>query len=98
DLVKTHQAKGGILLAVCDTEILGKKFETDRLQLDLTSNFYKGEEKTEKELEQMIKTAYMLNLVGKKSVGFAIERDLVSADRIITIQGVPHAQVVLLHN
>jgi hypothetical protein len=97
-IVKTHTSKEGILLAVCDSDILGKKFEDDKLQLDLTGGFYKGEEKSEDELREMLKTAYIVNLVGKNSVDFAIKEGIVSEDNVIKVQGVPHAQAVLFHN
>ena len=34
------------IVAVCDSELLGKKFESGKFQLDIKESFYKGEEKT----------------------------------------------------
>ena len=59
-IVKAHTAKEGIIVAVCDPDILGKKFETDRLQLDLTSSFYKGELMSEEALDALVRKAYIL--------------------------------------
>ena len=50
-LVKVHKnTEGQILLAICDDDLIGKKFEEGNLQLDLSSDFYKGEEKSEDEI------------------------------------------------
>ena len=39
-IVKVHRTPDGRrLIAVCDNNLLGKKFEENDLQLDLTSNF-----------------------------------------------------------
>ena len=96
-IVKVHKAKEGIILAVCDSDILGKKFETEKLQLDLTSSFYQGEEVSEDELRELIKTAYIINLVGEKSLEFVVKEGIIEKENAITIDGVPHAQIVLVN-
>jgi len=85
-----------MILAVCDTDILGKKFEENDLQLDLTSNFYKGEEKTEKEIVALFNQAHIVNVVGKKSVDLAIKSKMVIKDNIKKIKNIPYAQSILL--
>ena len=46
-IVKIHKMPDGrSVIAVCDSNLLGKKFEEKNLQLDLTADFYKGSEKT----------------------------------------------------
>jgi hypothetical protein len=42
-ILKEHKSHDGkCVIALCDDDILGKKFEENGLQLDLTSSFYKG--------------------------------------------------------
>ena len=96
-IVKVHKnTNGQIILAICDKEILGKKFIQGDLQLDLTSDFYRGEEKTEEEILKIIKNAYILNIVGESSIKFALEHKLIDKERIIFVSGVPHAQLVIV--
>ncbi len=39
-IVNIHKTSDGRrIIAVCDSELIGKKFEEHNLQLDLTSNF-----------------------------------------------------------
>jgi uncharacterized protein len=90
----THDKR--LILAVCDKDILGKCFtEKDRI-LDLRSDFYKGEELSETKLSQLMRSAYIINLAGKKSLAFAKKLNLVDNETIIIIDKVPHAQVLVV--
>ncbi len=96
-IAKRHKSiEGKIIIAICDDDLLGKKFEKGKLQLDLTSSFYNGEKTTEAELEEIIKNANALNVVGKESVAFCEKRGLVDKDRVIKIAGIPHIQIVIV--
>ena len=98
-IVKTHiSPEGKKIVAVCDSDIIGKKFEDGKIQLDLCSDFYKGIEKQEKELDEIIKTAYILNVVGASSIGWAIKKGLISDNGIIKVEGIPHAQIVMIRD
>ena len=94
-LAKIHVVNTRKLVAVCDAELIGKKFEENNLQLDLTGEFYKGEEVNEEELQDMIKDAYVVNFVGKESVGYAIKNGLVKKENVIVIKDVQNAQVLV---
>jgi len=95
-IVKAHKTDDGRkILAICDSELIGKKFEEKNLQLDLSSSFYKGEEKNEGELIGLIREAYIVNIVGGRSVGFAIKRGVINKGNIIKIKNIPHAQAIL---
>ena len=83
------------LLVVTDSNLIGKKFEEDKKQLDLTSNFYKGEEKNKEEVKQLIKQVRHLHLTGKESVAIGVELDLVNPSKILYVDIVPHAEVVV---
>lgn len=96
-IVKTHKTpQGQKILAICDPNLLGKKFTQDGLQLDPTSDFYKGEEKSEAEILELIKDAYVINAVGKGCINFLLEHNLIEKENIITIAGIPHAQCIIV--
>ena len=95
-IVKIHKTDDGrLILAVCDSELIGKKFEEGNKQLDLDSDFYKGEEKTEKETADLMRNSYILNIVGEKSVGLAIKEGLANKETINRISQVPYAQIII---
>jgi hypothetical protein len=93
-LVKKHTNAGRLILAICDSDLIGKKVTEGNRQLDLASSFYKGEETEEKEVNELIKQAYMLNLVGKKAVDFALKNKLIEKENILFVAKIPHAQVL----
>jgi hypothetical protein len=96
-IVKIHKTSDRrIILAVCDSNLIGKKFEEKGLQLDLCSDFYKGEEKTEQEICDLFKQAYIVNLVGKESISLALKEEIIEKENIIKIKNVPHAEAVII--
>ncbi len=96
-IAKIHKnQQGQIILALCDKELLGKKFTENDLQLDLSSDFYKGEEKTEQEIKEMLKEVYIINAVGENCIAFLLKNNLIEKEHIITIEKIPHAQCILI--
>ncbi len=89
------QGPHGTLLVVTDTVILGKKFEEGNKQLDLTREFYVGERKSKEHARELMKAPRHLHLTGKEAVALGIELGLVDSKRILVVQGIPHASVVV---
>lgn len=94
-IVKIHKTEDKrMLLVVCDKELLGQKFEEGNQQLNLAAEFYNGESKTSKEVADLMRNCYMMNLVGARSIKLALDEDLINKDNIKTISEIPYAQVV----
>ena len=95
-LVKGHESNRRVI-AICDPELLGKKFVDGQFQLDMNPLFYGGEEMSAEELGKLIKSlerAYpSYNIVGKKSIDLCLKNDLISKEGIGKISGIPHAMV-----
>lgn len=85
-----------LILAVCDSYLIGKKFSDGIIQLDLTVDFYKGEKMSEEQTIKLLKCAYIVNLVGEKSVDAGIKAKIIDPDSIIIIEGIPHAEGVVV--
>ena len=94
--VKIYRVQGEVLLAACDEELLGKTFREGELKLEVKERFYRGELREVDELEGLLAQATIANLVGKRCVGRAIELGYVDEDRVLYIEGVPHAQMAKL--
>ena len=84
--------KGEIILAVCDKELIGKCVEEGGAQLDLTTEFYDGDELNDGETGDLIRNSYLVNLVGKKAVHLGLKEELIQKENVKTIAGVPYAQ------
>jgi hypothetical protein len=95
-LVKIHKGTR-IVVAVCDTELFNKKFfdEDGLRQVDLTGNFFKGEEQNEEQLAEVLldfkREDASFNIVGEKSCAIALKKKIISKDGIIRIAGIPIA-------
>lgn len=95
-IVKIHRPpEGRKIIAICDDELIGKKFEEGKLQLDLSSSFYKGKEISEEETKNLIKGQCILNVVGKKSMESLTKLNLTENSHIIKIKGIPHTQIII---
>jgi uncharacterized protein len=95
NVIKTYRD----VIAICDEELLGKKFEEGEFQLDVKESFYKGENLSEKETEQTMKNFSQedatFNIVGEKSIALAIKANIISEDNVRKIQGIPHALLLM---
>ena len=87
------------IVAICDTDLLGKTFEEGKFQLDVKESFFKGDEKNKEEtieiIKDMAKEDATFNIVGEESVQAAIEAGLITEEGMKKIQGIPFALVLL---
>ena len=90
--VKIHKTKFRDVIAVCDSNLIGKKFEEKDLQLTITERFYKGEVMAEEKIITLLENAENVNIVGKESIKIGIKAGIIIKENIITIEGIPHAQ------
>ena len=94
--VKIHHTKYRDVVAICDKDLIGKKFSENNLELNISERFYKGNNLDDEEVIIIMKNSEALNIVGKKSVELAIKNNIVSKNQVITIQGIPYAQYCTL--
>jgi uncharacterized protein len=96
--IKIHNTYRDVV-AICDSDLIGKKFEEDRFQLDIKENFFKGEEYSEEQAIRIIKKMSAedatFNIVGEKSVNTALKVGIISEEGIKKIHGIPFAMVLL---
>ncbi len=91
-LVKIHKTKFKDVIAVCDSNLIGKKFEEKDLQLNITERFYKGESMAEEKIITILENAENVNIVGEESIKLGIKAGIIIKENILTIEGIPHAQ------
>ncbi len=92
--MKKYDTEGQLIVAVCDKNIIGKKFKEGILVLKLDECFYKGDEASQDEVKEALSSATMANIAGEKSIACAVECGCIDPDAIIFIEGIPHAQMV----
>ena len=94
-IVSEKQGPHGLLLVITDSDLVGKKFEEGNLQLDLTKGFYEGSEKSKEEIKGIIHKARDLHFTGKEAIAVGLELNLIDPDKILYVDSIPHAEVVL---
>jgi len=97
-LVKIHQSCR-TAVAICDKELINKKFEEKDKKLDLTTTFFKGEEKSEQEvreiMEDMKREDATFNIVGSRSCKIALELGLIDDSLTTYISGIPIGLILI---
>jgi len=91
--IKIHEAYR-IIVSICDSGLIGKKFEEGDKQLDLKESFYAGEEVDEKKaveiLVDMKKEDATFNIVGKESVRTAEKSGIIKKGCFDFINGISY--------
>lgn len=86
------------VVALCDENLIGKKFNEDKFQLDVKESFFKedeiSEEKAIEVLKDMQKEDATFNIVGKESTTTAIKAGVISERDIQKIEGIPFAIIL----
>ena len=97
-LIKIHKSYRDVV-AICDSDLIGKRFEEGGFQLDIKESFFKGEkiskEKATKIMQDMSREDATFNIVGEKSIDTALKAGIITKEGIKKIQGVPFALVLL---
>ena len=98
--IKIHRPQNiRSVIAICDSEIIGKKFDEGKRQLDVRENFYKGEEVNKERLLEIIKMQSVedasFNIVGKESIQIALEAGIINKEGVHKIKGIPFSLVLL---
>jgi len=96
--IKIHKSYRDVV-AICDSELIGKKFEQGKFQLDVKENFFKGdeidEEKTIQIMQKFSKEDATFNIVGEKSTNSALKAGIIDKKGIKKINNVPFALVLM---
>lgn len=95
-IVNERETPQGLLVSVCDEDVLGRTFEDGDVSLTVTEEFYSGDHLEEGEVLASLERAAVANLVGNRTVELAIEAGFVDDGNVLEIGRVRHAQVLNL--
>jgi hypothetical protein len=97
-ILTERQTDEGLLVAVCDPDVLGDTYENGTVSLTVTEEFYDGEEAVHdadpEAVVESLASCTTANLVGEDSVGLAIEHGFVAEENVLDLAGTPHAQLL----
>ena len=96
--IKIHESYRKVV-ALCDSEVIGRVFEEGKKQLDVRENFYNGREIDSDEAVELMKDLAMedatFNIVGKNSVDAAIKAKLIRKEDYLEVQGIPFTLILV---
>ncbi|TQQ81184.1 DUF424 domain-containing protein [Halonotius terrestris] len=98
-LLRERETPEGLLVSICDSDCLGETYEDGDINLEVTTEFYGGEEATEADADAVVdalQRADVANLVGSESVEVAIEAGLIDGERVLEVAETKHAQLMWL--
>ena len=92
--IKIHSSYRNVV-ALADTDLIGKKFEQDERQLDIRENFYQEKEISQEEaiklLQQQANQDATFNIIGPKAIEAAKQAGIISDNNISEIDNIPFA-------
>lgn len=91
-ILRERDTQEGLLVAVCDDDVLGETFETGNVSLTVTEEFYGGDEVDENEVVDSLARASVANIVGTDAVALAVEEGFVDEERVLDLDSTRHAQ------
>jgi hypothetical protein len=96
--LKIHQSYRSVI-ALCDAELIGKKFEEGKKQLYCRGSFFKGRKVSKEEaikiLQKQIQEDATFNIVGERSIQTAMKANIISKNSIGKVDNIPFTLVLL---
>lgn len=95
-ILNERDTSEGLLVSVCDPDIVGETFEDGPVSLTVEEEFYGGETVSEDEVVDSLARCSVANIVGEESVDVAVEHGFVDEDNVLDVDGTRHAQLLWL--
>ena len=81
------------MVNVCDEGLLGRRLSEGELSVEITPEYFSGEEMTLDGALKVIEEAAIVNLVGSEIVGEVLKRGLAHPQAVRVIDGVPFLMI-----
>ncbi|NHN60529.1 MULTISPECIES: DUF424 domain-containing protein [Halorussus] len=91
-ILKERETDEGLLVAVCDEDVLGETFENGDVSLTVTEEFYGGESVDEQAVADSLARASVANIVGAEAVDLAVSEGFVDEANVLDVGSTRHAQ------
>ncbi len=95
-ILNERETDEGLLVSVCDPDIMGETFEDGPVSITVSEEFYGGESVSESEVVDSLARCSVANIVGAESVDVAVEHGFVEEENVLDVDGTRHAQLLWL--
>lgn len=93
-ILRERSTDQGLLVAVCDEDVLGETFENGEVSITVNEEFYGGDQVAEEEVVESLTRANVANIVGARAVEVAVEAGVIDDAHVLEIGETRHAQLV----
>jgi hypothetical protein len=96
-LLRERETERGLLVSVCDADLLGRTFENGKVSITVEESFYGGEDAVEADADAVVaglQRASVANLVGEECVGIAVEAGFIDEATVLEVGETRHAQLL----
>ncbi|AGB35982.1 DUF424 domain-containing protein [Natronococcus occultus] len=93
-IVNERETQEGLLVTVCDADVLGETFESDEITLTVTEKFYGGDAVDETAAVDSLSRATVANIVGTRAVELALEEGFIDEANVLEVGETRHAQLL----
>ena len=95
-LLNERETREGLLVSVCDADVVGETFENGDVSLTVDASFYDGDEADEAAVVTSLGKCSVANIVGDRSVQLAVDHGFVEEANVLDVEGTRHAQLLWL--
>lgn len=93
-IVRERQTDEGLLVALCDDDVLGETFEEGAVSLTVTEEFYAGDAVDAETAVESLSRAAVANIVGTRAVEVAVDAGIIDEAHVLEVESTLHAQLV----
>ncbi|MFC7026627.1 DUF424 domain-containing protein [Halomicroarcula sp. GCM10025324] len=95
-ILNERETNEGLLVSVCDPDVMGETFEDGPVSLTVDESFYGGDEVDEQTVVDSLARCAVANIVGEEAVDVAVEHGFVDEENVLDVAGTRHAQLLWL--
>ncbi len=81
------------IINICDLNILGKEINKEDFQINISKEYYYGEEISNEEAIKILKSSSIINLVGRDIVDLALSINLAKKNSVKIIEDIPFLMI-----
>jgi hypothetical protein len=93
-ILNERETDEGLLVAVCDPDVIGETFEDGPVSLTVEEEFYGGDEADAETVLESLGRCAVANIVGHEAVELAVEHGFVEEANVLDVDGTRHAQLL----
>lgn len=93
-VMRVHRIRGEVVIAACDSELVETELRVGKSPVKISSHFYGRIAVSQEEFVAQVRRGTIVNLLGERTIGWAVRAGLLPAEGAGNLGGVPHAEIV----